>query len=119
MSLNDEANFMVEAEIATAPTINSDNDDDKHPWPYLREMCTHVREKESLYWMKCFLCSLKDTEILAFKNSPSDLYYYLVIIIWIILKPVQISGKPDSHLTLLIICDSMHGDCSTAVCVSP
>ncbi|XP_061089045.1 uncharacterized protein LOC133122842 isoform X1 [Conger conger] len=46
---------------------------DRHPWPYLKEMFNFLGDKGSSYLMECILCLPKITEILAFKNSPSNL----------------------------------------------
>ena len=67
--------FMMEAvmEAPATPATNDSGDEDQHPWPYLREMFSYVGVKDSSYRMKCLLCLPKATEILAFKNSPSNL----------------------------------------------
>ncbi|KAK6317188.1 hypothetical protein J4Q44_G00125880 [Coregonus suidteri] len=48
-------------------------DEDEHPWLYLKEMLYFLGMKDSSYRMKCLLCLPKVQEILAFKNSPSNL----------------------------------------------
>ncbi|XP_030577209.1 uncharacterized protein LOC115774195 [Archocentrus centrarchus] len=60
----------------------NENDDDStdreqealnHPWPYLREMFQIVGSKNDSWRMRCELCLPKKHELLAFKNSPSNL----------------------------------------------
>ncbi|KAK9515925.1 hypothetical protein VZT92_026523 [Zoarces viviparus] len=60
-------------EASATPATNDGGDEDQHPWPYLRGMFSYVGVKDSSYRMKCLLCLPKATEILAFKNSPSNL----------------------------------------------
>ncbi|XP_038126956.1 uncharacterized protein LOC119773848 [Cyprinodon tularosa] len=44
-----------------------------HPWPYLKEMFDIVGIKNDSWRMCCKLCQPKHHELLAFKNSPSNL----------------------------------------------
>ncbi|XP_041852003.1 uncharacterized protein LOC121646934 isoform X2 [Melanotaenia boesemani] len=44
-----------------------------HPWPYLKEMFTLVGSKKDSWRMNCVLCRPKVRELLAYKNSPSNL----------------------------------------------
>ncbi|KAI7809587.1 Tol2 transposase [Triplophysa rosa] len=44
-----------------------------HPWPYLQDFFSYIGVKNSSYRIKCLLCLPRVTEILAFKNSPSNL----------------------------------------------
>lgn len=71
-----EEEIVVEA---AAPDTGCEFDEDEHPWPYLREMFSYAGTKESSYRMKCLLCLPKDTEILAFKNSPSNLKEHIEV----------------------------------------
>ena len=66
----------------TTPVANDEEDDEvcggdeynvTHPWPYLQELFSYVGVKDSSYRIKCLLCLPRVTEILAFKNSPSNL----------------------------------------------
>lgn len=50
-----------------------------HPWPYLQQMFLYIGMKDSSYRMKCLLCLPKVTEILAFKNSPSNLKKHIEV----------------------------------------
>ncbi|KAM8721904.1 uncharacterized protein AB9X84_004672 isoform 2-T3 [Acanthopagrus schlegelii] len=58
---------------AETTSIDDNDDDDEHPWPYLRGMFSYIGVKDSSYRMKCLLCLPKNSEILAYKNSPSNL----------------------------------------------
>lgn len=64
---------MREEEIVAAAPDTSCFDEDKHPWPYLREMFLSVGPDEVP------LCLPKYTEILAFKNSPSNLKKHIEV----------------------------------------
>ncbi|KAI4889111.1 hypothetical protein NFI96_025223 [Prochilodus magdalenae] len=44
-----------------------------HPWPYLKEFFEMVGCKNNSFRMRCKLCAPKYHEIVAFKNSPSNL----------------------------------------------
>lgn len=44
-----------------------------HPWPYLREFFDVVGAKKDSWRMRCVLCQPKNHELLAYKNSPSNL----------------------------------------------
>lgn len=44
-----------------------------HPWPYLKELFNVVGSKNDSWRMRCVLCQPKNHELLAFKNSPSNL----------------------------------------------
>ncbi|XP_041825223.1 uncharacterized protein LOC121655155 isoform X2 [Melanotaenia boesemani] len=50
-----------------------DSQDIRHPWPYLQELFEVVGSKNDSWRMRCVLCKPKSHEILAFKNSPSNL----------------------------------------------
>ncbi|KAK0139974.1 hypothetical protein N1851_023137 [Merluccius polli] len=50
-----------------------DEDNVKHPWPYLQEIFSYIGVIDSSYRIKCLFCLPRVTEILAFKNSPSNL----------------------------------------------
>ena len=50
-----------------------------HPWPYLESMFSFVEVKDNSYRMKCLLCLPKDCEIMAFKNSPSNLKKHIKV----------------------------------------
>ena len=67
--------FLMEAEMEAlaTPATNDGSDEDQHPWSYLQAMFSYGGVKDSSYRMKCLLCLPKATEILAFKNSPSNL----------------------------------------------
>ncbi|KAJ7986689.1 hypothetical protein DPEC_G00342500, partial [Dallia pectoralis] len=44
-----------------------------HPWPYLEEFFEMVGCKNNSFRMRCKLCAPKYHELMAFKNSPSNL----------------------------------------------
>ncbi|KAL2097076.1 hypothetical protein ACEWY4_006283 [Coilia grayii] len=44
-----------------------------HPWPYLEEFFEIVGSKNNSFRMRCKLCQPKYHELMAFKNSPSNL----------------------------------------------
>ncbi|RXN09548.1 zinc finger BED domain-containing 1-like protein [Labeo rohita] len=44
-----------------------------HPWPYLEEFFEMVGCKNRSFRMRCKLCAPKNHELMAFKNSPSNL----------------------------------------------
>lgn len=50
-----------------------------HPWPYLREMFTIVGSKNDSCRMSCVLCKQKRHELLAYKNSPSNLKKHIEV----------------------------------------
>lgn len=54
-------------------------DDVTHPWPYLQEIFSYIGVKDSSYRMKCLLCLPRVTEILAFRNSPSNLKKHIEV----------------------------------------
>ena len=56
-----------------------DEDNVTHPWPYLQEIFSYVGVKDSFYRLKCLLCLPRVTEILAFKNSPSNLKKHIAV----------------------------------------
>ena len=56
-----------------------DEDNVTHPWPYLQEIFSYVGVKDSSYRMKCLLCLPRVAEILAFKNSPSNLKKHIEV----------------------------------------
>ena len=62
---------------AAATTSSATNDggdeDQQHPWPYFKELFLYIGVKASSFRMKCRLCLPKNSEILAFNNSPSNL----------------------------------------------
>ncbi|XP_051800990.1 uncharacterized protein LOC127537594 isoform X1 [Acanthochromis polyacanthus] len=53
--------------------IPSLDKDAEHPWPYLHSLFDCVGVKSDSFRMKCMLCTPKLVEILAYKNSPSNL----------------------------------------------
>ena len=59
----------------------STNDEDQHPWPYLKGMFKYVgvNDSSTSYRMKCLLCLPKEIEILSFKNSPSNLRKHIEV----------------------------------------
>ena len=56
-----------------------DEDNVTHPWPYLQEIFSYVGVKDNSYRIKCLLCLPRVTEILAFKNSPSNLKKHIEV----------------------------------------
>ena len=56
-----------------------DDSEDTHPWPYLKEMFSYIGMKDSSYRIKCLLCLPRVTELLAFKNSPSNLKKHIQV----------------------------------------
>lgn len=50
-----------------------DEDNVAHPWLYLQELFSDIGVKDTSYLIKRLLCLPRVTEILAFKNSPSNL----------------------------------------------
>ena len=73
MEVTESATEPEPAAETTSIDDNDDDDDDEHPWPYLRGMFSYIGVKDSSYRMKCLLCLPKNSEILAYKNSPSNL----------------------------------------------
>lgn len=57
----------------------SDEDNLTHPWPYLQGIFSYVGVKDSSYRIKCLLCLPRVTEILAFRNSPSNLKKHIEV----------------------------------------
>jgi len=59
----------------------------QHPWPYLQELFEIAGTKDNSYRMRCKPCTPKRHELMAFKNSPSNLkkthtgklYVFLVV----------------------------------------
>lgn len=78
---DNKTNFAMEEAVAAASALVTNDccDEDEHLWPYLREFFSYAGVKESLYRMKCLLCVPKDIEILAFKNSPSNLKKHIEV----------------------------------------
>ncbi|GAA6095127.1 uncharacterized protein LOC125146007, partial [Tachysurus ichikawai] len=66
---------IVDDHLDDSGELGEQGEEDKviHPWLYLQEMFLYIGMKDSSYRMKCLLCLPKITEILAFKNSPSNL----------------------------------------------
>lgn len=66
-----------------SPVMNSGDgagdESGAHPWPYLKDLFSFVGVKESSYRLKCLLCLPRVTEILAFKNSPSNLKKHIEV----------------------------------------
>uniref|UniRef100_A0A8P4KQJ3 BED-type domain-containing protein n=1 Tax=Dicentrarchus labrax TaxID=13489 RepID=A0A8P4KQJ3_DICLA len=70
----DEEHLDYSGELGELRGGDEDNEDNvTHPWPYLQEIFSYVGVKDSSYRIKCLLCLPRVTEILAFKNSPSNL----------------------------------------------
>ncbi|KAL1248758.1 hypothetical protein QQF64_032974 [Cirrhinus molitorella] len=65
------------AQQSTSEEIGSQGDQSTltliHPWPYLEEFFEMVGCKNSSFRMRCKLCAPKYHELMAFKNSPSNL----------------------------------------------
>ncbi len=57
----------------------ADKQQDTHPWPYLRELFEIVGMKNDSWRMCCKLCQPKYHELLAFKNSPSNLKKHIEV----------------------------------------
>lgn len=73
-----------EVSPSTTPTPTTSHcgekeDDSCHPWPYLDSMFSYEGLKENSFRMKCLLCLPKPTELLAFKNSPSNLKKHIKV----------------------------------------
>lgn len=51
----------------------------ERPWPYLKEMFEFVGSKGNSWRMRCVLCKPKVHEVLAFKNSPSNLRKHIQV----------------------------------------
>ena len=70
-------------EPETTPSTSSDRggggEEEDHPWPYLQSMFSFAGVKDNSYKMKCLLCLPRDCEILAFKNSPSNLKKHIKV----------------------------------------
>lgn len=62
-----------EQESATDEAVNPEEATVAHPWPYLKEMSSCVGFKNDSMRIICVLCKPKVTELLAYKNSPSNL----------------------------------------------
>lgn len=50
-----------------------------HPWPYLEEFFEMVGCKNNSFRMRCKLCAPKYHELMAFKNSPSNLKKHIEV----------------------------------------
>ncbi|KAL2097884.1 hypothetical protein ACEWY4_007091 [Coilia grayii] len=50
-----------------------------HPWPYLEEFFEIVGSKNNSFRMRCKLCQPKYHELMAFKNSPSNLKKHIQV----------------------------------------
>ena len=70
--------FVMEADMEATP---STNDEDQHPWPYLKDMFKYVgvNDSSTSYRMKCLSCLPKEIEILSFKTSPSNLRKHIEV----------------------------------------
>jgi len=51
----------------------------QHPWRYLKELFEIAGTKENSYRMRCKPCALKRHELMAFKNSPSNLKKHIQV----------------------------------------
>uniref|UniRef100_A0AAV2KHK3 BED-type domain-containing protein n=1 Tax=Knipowitschia caucasica TaxID=637954 RepID=A0AAV2KHK3_KNICA len=54
-------------------SADTERQETRHPWPYLKELFVVVGYKNDSWRMQCNLCLPKKHELLAFKNSPSNL----------------------------------------------
>ncbi|CAL9694236.1 unnamed protein product [Knipowitschia caucasica] len=54
-------------------SADTERQETRHPWPYLKELFVVVGYKKDSWRMQCNLCLPKKHELLAFKNSPSNL----------------------------------------------
>ena len=51
----------------------------RHPWPYLKELFDFVGSQNNSWRMRCVLCEPKVHDVLAFKNSPSNLKKHIQV----------------------------------------
>uniref|UniRef100_A0AAR2LSC1 BED-type domain-containing protein n=1 Tax=Pygocentrus nattereri TaxID=42514 RepID=A0AAR2LSC1_PYGNA len=63
------------SQLSTSEEVGSQEDQPTlvHPWPYLEEFFEMVGCKNNSFRMRCKLCAPKYHELMAFKNSPSNL----------------------------------------------
>ncbi|XP_037388735.1 uncharacterized protein LOC119262030 [Pygocentrus nattereri] len=63
------------SQLSTSEEVGSKEDQPTlvHPWPYLEEFFEMVGCKNNSFRMRCKLCAPKYHELMAFKNSPSNL----------------------------------------------
>ncbi|CAL9684757.1 unnamed protein product [Knipowitschia caucasica] len=54
-------------------SADTERQETRHPWPYLKELFVVVGYKNDSWRMQCNLCLPKKHELLAFKNSPFNL----------------------------------------------
>ena len=55
----------------------SEKQDIPHPWPYLIELFDVVSSRNDSWQMCCVVCQPKNHELLAFKNSLSNLKQHI------------------------------------------
>uniref|UniRef100_A0A8C6WJZ4 Transposase n=1 Tax=Neogobius melanostomus TaxID=47308 RepID=A0A8C6WJZ4_9GOBI len=60
-------------------TADTERQDTRHPWPYLKELFVVVGYKNDSWRMQYILCLPKKHELLAFKNSPSNLKKHIQV----------------------------------------
>ena len=73
----DDEHFDYSGELGEL--CGGDEDNVEHLWPYFQEIFSYVGVKDSSYRIKCLLCLPRITEILAFKNSPSNLKNHIAV----------------------------------------
>lgn len=81
MSDTEDSNIETDpAAVNNADSTRTDDDESDvepgplaHPWPYLREMFSFLGSKKDSHRFSCNLCKPKVKELLAYRNSPSNL----------------------------------------------
>uniref|UniRef100_A0AAV2KIY4 BED-type domain-containing protein n=1 Tax=Knipowitschia caucasica TaxID=637954 RepID=A0AAV2KIY4_KNICA len=61
-------------------SADTERQETRHPWPYLKELFVVVGYKKDSWRMQCNLCLPKKHELLAFKNSPSNLKKHIQLL---------------------------------------
>lgn len=58
---------------------DTESQETRHPWPYLKELFEVVGSKNDSLRMQCVLCLPRKHELLAFKISPSNLKKHIQV----------------------------------------
>lgn len=81
MSVAEQENWSEMSQPSTSEEVDGQEDESAvlHPWPYLQEFFEMVGSKNNSFRMRCKLCAPKYHELMAFKNSPSNLKKHIEV----------------------------------------
>ena len=81
MSVAENSSEMSHSQPSVSEEVDSQEDQPTlvHPWPYLEEFFEMVGCKNNSFRMRCKLCAPKYHELMAFKNSPSNLKKHIEV----------------------------------------